>query len=447
MPYINYQFLAIIGGAAFVGITLLTALFLRRVVSTNEVHIIQTGRKTVSYGSGLPSGNIYYEWPSWVPLIGITKVKLPVSVFYISLKDYEAYDVGRVPFVVDIMAFFRIEDSNLAAQRVAHFEELQAQLTNIVKGAIRTILAKEDIDHIMVERSKFGASFTEEVKEQLKEWGVITVKNIELMDIRDAPQNEVVHNIMAKKKSLIENQSRQEVAKNMKEANIAEISAQQETESAKQNALLIVGQRTAEKDKQIGIAGEQAKQSIRDQEKITAEKQMAVQRVNDVQKADIEKNVKIVNAEQEKQTLILVAEGKLTQQQREAEAIIAVGEAKGRADQAILMAPVNAQLTLAEKIGANKDYQQYLITIKQVDANQAVGIEQAKALEKADIKIITNSGNPPTGMKSVMDLFNSQGGQQVGAMLEGFAQTEEGAALLNRLTPPRPTTNGNGKQA
>lgn len=38
----------------------------------------------------------------------------------------------------------------------------------------------------MDERDQYGDKFTEAVKEQLKEWGVKTVKNIELMDVRDS---------------------------------------------------------------------------------------------------------------------------------------------------------------------------------------------------------------------------------------------------------------------
>jgi hypothetical protein len=56
------------------------------------------------------------------------------------------------------------------------------------------------------------------------------------------------------------------------------------------------------------------------------------------------------------------------------------------------MAPVEAQIVLAKEIGENQSYQQYLITIRQVEANQAIGVEQARALDKADIKVIANSG-------------------------------------------------------
>lgn len=61
---------------------------------------------------------------------------------------------------------------------------------------------------------------------------------------------------------------------------------------------------------------------------------------------------------------------------------------------------------------------------------QAVGMEQAKALEKADVKVISNSSGPAEGLSNVMELFSSSGGMKVGAMLEGLSQTETGKALL-----------------
>ena len=125
-------FLGII--AVVIALCIIIPLFFRRVVETNEVHIVQSSNKTVSYGKDTGNGNTYYEFPSWVPIFGITKIVLPVSVFAIKIDDYEAYDLGRLPFVVDITAFFRIEDSNLAAQRVESFEDLQIQLTNIIQG-------------------------------------------------------------------------------------------------------------------------------------------------------------------------------------------------------------------------------------------------------------------------------------------------------------------------
>lgn len=467
MEFAAVGFLAMVL-AVVVGLSLLISLIFRRVVSTNEVHIIQSGKSTVSYGKDHNAGNTYYEWPSWVPLIGIVKIVLPVSVFDEDLESYEAYDKGRLPFVVDVKAFFRITDSNVAAQRVSSFDELRNQLRAILQGAVRTILASADIEEIMQGRSQFGEQFTKEVEGQLKNWGVSTVKNIELMDIRDSTSSHVIKNIMEKKKSLIEMQSRIEVAENLKRANIAEIDAQRETDIQQQDALQKIGSRTAEKDKAVGISNELAQQSIKEEAKVTMEKDLAIAKLKDVTQAEINKAVQIVKANQEKETAainkdmamikasqeketkvlvaegekattILVSEGNLQSKKLESEGIAAEGTAKAEAEKAMQLAPVQAQIVLAKEIGNNEGYQKYLITIEQVKATQAVGIEQAKALHSADLKIIANSGNVENGMKSLMDIFSSSGGTHIGAMLEGFAQTEKGAALLDKAGIKKPS--------
>lgn len=42
-------------------------------------------------------------------------ISLPVSVFQIKIDEYEVYDIERLPFIVDLTAFFRVADSDLAA--------------------------------------------------------------------------------------------------------------------------------------------------------------------------------------------------------------------------------------------------------------------------------------------------------------------------------------------
>ncbi len=421
-----------LGVTAVIALTVVIALFLRRVVPTNEVHIVQSTKHTRSYGKDTPNGNTYYEWPFWIPVFGVTKIVMPVSVFDIQLNAYEAYDVGRVPFVVDIVAFFRIADSNVAAQRVESFRELESQLLSIVQGAVRTILASHDIDKIMLERSIYGEQFTEAVRDQLVSWGVVPVKNIELMDIRDAAENRVVHNIMEKKKSLIEMESRMEVAENIKNAEVAEIDARRERDIRDEQAQQAVGERTAEKVKIVGIANENAQQDIKEQQRVTKEKEMAVIKVNDVQRAEITKDMNVVKADEDKQTTILRAEGDLQAKIKEAEGIKVEGEAKADAERAMQLAPVEAQIVLAKEIGENEGYQQYLLGIENIGAYKIVGVEQAAALKVADIKVIANTGDAMSGVNNVMELFSSKGGTNIGAMLEGLAQTEQGQALMEK---------------
>ena len=195
-------------------------------------------------------------------------------------------------------------------------------MKSILQGSIRTILASSEIEEIMQGRSQFGDAFTKEVNEQLKEWGVSTVKNVELMDIRDSNGSRVIANIMEKKKSLIEMQSMVAVADNFKVAEIAEIEAKQQTELRSQEALQKVGVREAEVKQEVGIAGEKSQQAIQELAKVTAEKNMEVKRVQEVKAAEIEKDVQVVEAQRQKQTTAIIAEGDLEATKRKAEGIV-----------------------------------------------------------------------------------------------------------------------------
>jgi flotillin len=432
-------------------LSIILAMSFRTVVATNEVHIIQSRRKTTSYGKDQVAGNTYYAWPAWMPRIGVRIVKLPVSVFDVQLDEYAAYDKGRVPFVIDILAFFRIGDSNVAAQRVSSFQDLESQLKGILQGASRSILAQSPIEEILEERAKYGKMFTDATNDQLKAWGVVNVKNVELMDIRDAKDSQVISRIMAVKQSLVEKESRVAVASNLQVAKTAEIVATQAVAVREQEAEEQVGIRTAQKDQAIGIAHQQAQQAVKEQEKTTAQKTMAVLEVNQVRQAEITRGVQVVNADQEKQMAVIraegekqrtitVAEGVLQQMKLNAEGVRAQGDAKGAAETAVLMAPVNSQIALAKEIGQNQGYQEYLVTVRQIEANQLVGIEQAKALTAAQVKVIANSTGPVDGVKSVMEMFTPKGGLQLGAAVEAFKNTEAGAAIVESLTGEK----GNG---
>lgn len=275
------------------------------------------------------------------------------------------------------------------------------------------------------------------------------------MDLRDSSKGQVISNIMAKEKSRIEKESRVAVAANMQEAQLKEIDAQRTVEVQRQDAEQQVGLRTAEKDKQVGIANEQVRQDIQLQAKVTAERDMDVRRVQEIKQAEIAKDVAIVlseqnqrqqeikaltdktvqitNAEAEKLASVTRAQGQLESAKLNAQGIEAEGKARGVAEQAILMAPVETQIKLAKEIGGNEGYQQYLITIRQVEANQSVGIEMAKAMSNAELKIIANSGDVQSGMTKLTDVFTPKGGTNLTGMLAALSQTSEGKAIVDGL--------------
>lgn len=450
--------------AAILGIAFFVAVVCRRVVPTNMVHIVQSSKKTVSYGRGREAGNTYYEIPSFIPIFGVTVSVFPESVFDLNLTNYDAYDVDRLPFLVDVRAFFRISDSQIAAQRVSNFTELQGQLGGVLQGAVRSVLAQYTLDHIMGDRATLGKQFSDVVDAGLKEWGVSTVKTIEFMDLKDARESQVIHNIMAKKKSYIEMESRVEVAKNIQEAETKEIEAKRQIALSRTEAEQQVGIREAEKEKTVGIAQEKNKQEVQFEAKLTTERQMEVRKVEEVKTAEIQKEVAVVRAEQDKQVQVVnaeaqkqsqiikadaekestvrIADGNLQATLKQAEGIQAEGLAKAESEKAILLAPVNAQITLATEIGSNENYQQYLIEIRKVEATEAVGKEMAGAMKTADLKIIANSGDVQSGIGRMADVFSPAGGTSIAGMLTALSQTEEGQALVNGVvsklggTPP-----------
>jgi flotillin len=450
-------------------IILIYILSLRRIVPTNVVHIVQRGNQTVSYGTK-KSSNVYYEWPKWLPKLGVTVRVLPVSNFDIDLKRYEAYDKDRVPFVVDVKAFFHISDTNVAAEKVESFDELKGQLENVVQGAVRSILAKSKLEEIMEERSIFGKQFTEAVNADLQNWGVEAIKSIELMDVRDADGSQVIHQIMAKRMSAIDMESRTEVAKNQKMAKQAELEARKEIDvttaeteriagEAQAQSVQAIGIAKAESMKKTGIAEQESASDIAKAERSTAEQQMEVIKVNQVKQAEIDKEREIILAEQEKQKMEIKAQADryrveteaaaaLEAKRKEAEAVKTVGtaeaeiiKAKGISEaeskKAMELAGVTAQTTLAKEIGENKPYQEYLIRVKEVEVSQVVGVAQyesiANALAQADLKLLVNSGDVHSGIGKLTDLFSVKGASQINGLLEGLKHTDEGKTLISML--------------
>jgi len=453
-----------------IGITcfflLLLLMSIRVVVSTNEVHIIQSRKSTKLYSKDSNNGNVYYRFPSCFPIIGISVIVFPTSIFDIELESYDAYDNGRVPFRVDIKAFFRVDDPSVAAQRLSSISEMKNQLVAILQGSVRKILADSDIEEVMAGRGKFGQEFTDEVREQLKEWGIITVKNIEFMDIRDTDTSKVVTNIMEKKKSLIEKDSRVAIAENCKLAQIAEICAVKEADLKKQEALLEVGSKTAVTTQEVGISQEKSKQLILQEKRMTTTKEMEVKKVQLVESANIDKDVTIINAERDREMNIInaetqgtmsvieqtkVGEAKLAYAKQDAESIKVFSEAKlietennakgieikGKAEgialKEVQKVPAEIQISLAKEIGLNEGYQKYLISIENVKANKEIGIAQANALEKASMKIIVNSGDVLNGVNGLSNILTSNGGTKIVGALETLKNSEVGEALINKF--------------
>lgn len=439
----------------------LVSMLFRVVVSTNEVHIIQRNKTSVSYGKD-QGANVYYNRPSRMPFIGITKIVLPVSNFDISLEWYEAYDKHKVPFEVDVVGFFRISDPVKAAQRISSYEDLKLQLANVVNGSIRKVLSGHEIIDIMESRNTISNEFTEEVEPQLANWWVESVKNVELMDLKDSQSHnsEVISNIMIRKTSEIERESRIEVANNQRDAKLTEIAAERQTNLERQEAEKQIGEKEAQKEQAIWLAQEKSKQQVQVEAKVTREKDMEVLKVEEVKRAEIEKEKAIIEANKAKEMKVIEAdaqlvyvtkeaegkrtqmeqeaEGKLIQMNKNAEGIKSEGEANAESKKLLELALIAGQIALADKIQNSPEYIQYLATIRTIEGGEKVGIAKAEALKSADLKVIANSWDVSWGVTNLMDLFSSKGGTALWGFLESFKNSEVGADIIKQVVNKEP---------
>ena len=63
----NISGLILTGGYVLAGIFVLVLIIkilkLRRIVPADMVHVVQTSKRTTSYGKNTSNGNVYYQWP------------------------------------------------------------------------------------------------------------------------------------------------------------------------------------------------------------------------------------------------------------------------------------------------------------------------------------------------------------------------------------------------
>ena len=216
---------------------------------------------------------------------------------------------------------------------------------------------------------------------------------MELMDIRDSQKSGVIARIQAKKISKIDRDSRITAAKNNRHAKDAEVenlrmsaissvASNQEIQLSREIAEQQAGERSAAKQKAVGVAQEQSKQEVLLEQAQIKEKVLAVRRVEEIKVAEIQRDTGLVLAEKEqkiaaiakqtalaqasqnKEATILVAEGNLEAEKNNAAAIQAIGIARAEAEKALQLAPVCAQISLTQEIGTNESYQKYLALIE-----------------------------------------------------------------------------------
>jgi len=293
----------------------------------------------------------------------------------------------------------------------------------------RTTAAKQKILDIYKDRSKLDEAVTQEVQNIFPRWGLELV-DLEIKDLKDAEGSTIISDIEKKSAAQISADARVKRAEENKRASIAESEAEKET------ALKIAEneekwkKREIQKEQEIAIAIQEKNLKEAEQKAKANEKLVEANRKLELGNAEVAKDRQKINSEAFKIQVEIEAEASRIKTEKAAEAeakrvsITAkadaektkiTGEAEGLSIKARKLAEAEGVEKLAE---AQKKYNDSALKLEQIKADMNVQIEyakaQAKAFERADVKIIAGS---------TQEIFN---GGILGQLKVG---AKEGAAL------------------
>lgn len=330
----------------------------------------------------------YYAIPSWVPIVGRQIQKMPLNMMEISVSDFEAWDNERARFVVDVKAFVSVKDVIVAAKRFpGGIDKLIEQVSAVIQGATREVTTQQPIRQILTDRKGIRQLTNEKVEDSISEWG-LDLNDFEILDFKDAPKSSVITDISSIKHAEINSEARQKNATQHKLARLKEAEADQEAKN-----------RELERDESIGKREQARNQNIAKEEQKAKAESMEVLKIQQVRQAAIEKEARIERAEGARQAVIKEQEG------------IAEGKKK------VLFAEAEG---LSKKADAMKKINDSAKEVRRIEKDEKIGVELARAYQKADIKVIQTGDKP----KSLLDLASSaDGGASLGAAMASLNAT------------------------
>ncbi len=410
----------------------LWAINLRQVVEPNVIHAV-TARRTVTYYGTDEAGRSYYKWPEWMPIIGVQVKELPTDVFAINLNNHKAWDKDNVPFKLAVTALFKLDLNKLpeAFRSIQSMERLKDQLGEIIESVVRETLATFDILVILRDRQALSQKFKEAIENSAGELGITAVRDVAIKQIEDADGSNAIEAIRAQKQATHDRESRVRVAEENKTAQEAEINAALAITLAQEQQREEAGKREASASLAVQLAKETTNQQTEEARLLTTQKSLAVVRYQDTEKANIELEVAKTEAEAKAKEVEIAAAAALVQEQRKAEGVEAAGRAAAAAEQEMQMATVHAQIQLAKELAENVAYQQYLLDKYRVDAAEKVGLENAKALAKANLQFFVTGPNTSEGLNAAASKFSPEAGLNLGSALEGLMATPVGKKVVN----------------
>lgn len=398
-------------------ILILVALSMYRVVPSSEAHYVISAWKSMicspdeavrdMEGSG--GSRYYFDIPI---LRTIRKLDLTIKEIVV---HQETYEKNQARYKVSSSVKYRIKKVKTAAETFIDDESLQEQLKEVVRAGIRTITVKYDVVETRANKKKMDSEIRAEITDDLEKWGLELV-NFQLIDFQDTEDSKIISNISKRREVEIETRTREENAEKKKSARIKEAEAEE-----------LARTREIAKDKVIEQREQDKQKEIAEREKIAEEKRFEVVQVRVIRQAEIDKEKAIVKANQDKETEVILKEQKRLE--GEGDKLRAIEKAKGEA------APIRekglAEAEAKDKLQAalNKfkpEAIRALVAEKVVDMQEKVGVETAKALSQADVKVFAGGDG------------DSKSGFNLGKMVSSMSASNDDTALavLNKIARP-----------
>jgi flotillin len=367
----------------------------------------------------------YFKIPGWFFLfgLGMTVHRVPLRMITVDVSNFMAFDIERARFLCNIIAYVAVTKPVVAAQRFGgDVSELERQVAMIVTATTRDACTKKTIREIINNRQDIIETVNPSLREAIQHWG-IDLKDIELVYFQDPTKTEygekepphVIRDISSIIEEQINSEARQKNAEQRKIARLKE--AETDEEATK---------REISRDEEVAKRQQEKDRAVAEYEKVALAEQFEVRRVDEVKMAEILKQKALVVANQNKEVEEINKERKRLD--GEGDKIYLSEKAKGEAApiREKGLADAEAKMKLQDALNRfGPEAIRALVAERLVEMQRQIGLETAKALTTADLKVFAGGNSARSGF-------------DLGQLIESLDVASESSAVsvLNRLARP-----------
>lgn len=401
------------------------------VVPPHEAHVVVSrGKGKKVYCSRVVDAQKFPSAYWHIPILQ-QRLIIPLENIRIEIDGIPLRDQLMAKFSGDVICFLSVVDPLLAAEKLgrieaeegkAGFPRMEAEVGKLIESITRNASMSMEVYEIMRHRDAFSQEVKKRVNEPLKDWGVQLV-DLEVIHFKDIETYTVIKDLEQRQATLINAETRKQVADNQKGASIVESLANKETEMARAENEELFRVRQIQKDQQVGQTQQEAVQNIAQAEMEANKQKVEALRVLDVGTAQVGAQSKIESAKGDSEAVKTKADG-------DSEAIRKTGFAQAEVTKAQLIAEADGT---KEKAFALKEYTDAGLSLEtiraDVDIKKAQFSALAEGLKVAKISIVTS------GESSILGIpVSAKVGADIGQML--YEMAERGIdvkSLLDKL--------------